>query len=462
MSKPLPHMFNKIINNLILVLLILLPISNPIGQYLVNGLRFNQNILLWKEGVVVIIIALMLTSIIKNKVSNKSYFIGLWIIAWILVSFSSVLGSISNTSYILGFRFELFWLLFLAVGIDWVRLIGQIDFIRSQAGIYIGFGLSSILTTLTLIFGARPVLEALKYKDGIESGTNIINSAICHSINGLGDGCRLSGGMGNPNHYGAYLGMVLALFVYNIIKGQSKIIRIFSAIYTLFGLYFVWFNFARFVWLGLVLIIVIFTMHKLITSYTKPIVIGFLLLSTIGGFWFFSLPFDSGKYSYLPQFITKPGSSTGHYKQTNMAIDIIENKLPSMLVTGYGLGQAGTAAKETYVDVKSLKIYKENFQIADKYSTSRENLTVPENWFLQLIINGGVVYSIIYSVIALYTLRFIVKYKSEYSLILALGLFVVINGNIYLHLWESSVVSMYFVMISLIAISWEKNLSTKE
>jgi hypothetical protein len=445
------------INICLSILLLLLPISNPLGQFLIHVLKFNLNILLWKELIMISIITMMVYSLIYNQLIFKAYFSIIWVVFTTLVTISSFYNQIALNSYLIGFRFELLWVLFLAISLDWVRLIGLINIRKLINSIYLGFGLSGLLTLATVIFGSQKVLTLLGYQDAVETTSNLVNSSLCHSINGLGDGCRLSGGFGNPNHYGAYLAMLLPLFIFNIKKGNTKLIRSFSFIFASLSVLFIILNFARFAWLGLIISLFIY----LCTLFRKPLsrilVVSVLFFSSVGGFVLFSQPFDSEKYSFLPQYITKPGSSIGHYRLTNIAMEIITKNSPNIIFTGYGLGQSGPAAKPDYTDVKELKIVKENYLIADKYYTIRETITIPESWYLQLILNGGFIYAILYMLIVLAPLYLLIKSNNNTVIAITLGLFIVIFGNIFLHIWESSIVAIYYSILSILAFSYHNN-----
>lgn len=97
----------------------------------------------------------------------------------------------------------------------------------------------------------------------------------------------------------------------------------------------------------------------------------------------------------LPVEIAKPSSTFWHGMRTGATIELIQ-KNSSKWFLGFGLGASGPVAKLEYYDIKKAEIFEKNEQIAYKYRLVGEDLTIPENWFLQVFLNGGIMYFVLY------------------------------------------------------------------
>lgn len=454
---------NKIINNILLFIIAFLPLSNPIGQVLTNGFNLNSNVLLWKEFLIFIVIILMLIQIILLKKLINIKFIILFFSILLLIGFSTLSNKIGLQTILIGFRFELFWIMFLCVGSDWLNNFGAIEIKKLIFGLYFGIISILLLTLSSLIFGAQNFYTFLQYKENLD-GLNKVSSLYCHSIDASGLGCRLSGGFNNPNHFAAYLVLVIPIVIYFLFNNKSYIIiKITNILLFTILILFSWLNYSRFAWLtlGILFLIMIFNLIKvnniklkLFTNYLIGITI---FISFLISFVIFLLPFNSKINNQLPYYLSKPGSTETHHKLTNIAKDIIIKNLPNSIYSGYGIGQAGPAAKSDYTKVEELRIVKDNINISDKYSIPANQIPISENWYLQLILNGGIIYFLLYFYILSRPLKNIFL-DNQFNFYLALSIFGLIFGNLFLHLWESSVVSIYFVIISLTILQNEKNL----
>lgn len=463
-SPTTTNFLNKFINNILLIVIAVLPISNAIGQVLTNGLKLNSNVLLWKEVLIAIAILLMLIQIIRNGNKIKLIYIPLFVLLCIIVGYSTIFNGITMQSILIGFRFELFWVMFLCFGYDWLGNNGFLEIKKLIGGIYFGVIGVVLLTITSIVVGSQNLYTFLNYKEGLE-GVNKVSSLFCHSIDATGAGCRLSGGFNNPNHFASYLVLVIPVIAYYLVNNKNLFFRIANFVLLINLIIFSFLNYSRFAWLSLGITFIIFIIN-LIQNYNiklrsiSKIAIGLTIsISFFVSFVIFLLPFNSTVNNQLPYFLSKPGSTETHHKLTNIAKDIIINNLPNSIYAGYGLGQSGPAAKSDYVKVEELKIVKENVAIADKYLIYPVKIPITENWYLQLILNGGLIYFIIYCFIVFRPIKELFS-NNQLNFYLALSIFGIIFGNLFLHLWESSVTALYFSLITLIIYQNKKTITS--
>ena len=188
----------------------------------------------------------------------------------------------------------------------------------------------------------------------------------------------------------------------------------------------------------------------------------------------------------LPVEIAKPSSTFWHGMRTGATLELIQ-KNPTKWFLGFGLGASGPAAKLEYYDIKKAKIFEQNEQIAYKYRLVGEDLTIPENWFLQVFLNGGIIYFALYLSILCLAIKslgeFLVKTKQSninvsdnlqtpsqdkklifgqssqnncqnnlkitHSILASLAFFGILVGNLFLHIFEAQSIVLYWSLIYL-------------
>jgi hypothetical protein len=164
---------------------------------------------------------------------------------------------------------------------------------------------------------------------------------------------------------------------------------------------------------------------------------------------FFQVIYDNKQItSKLPSFLVKEGSSSDHFKLTTIATDVISRDGINLIVKGYGLSQTGPAAKSEYIDFNISNFVIINKDIASRIGIPEYNMSVPENWFLQVILNGGFLYAFIYFIIIALSIAGLMG-KNYSTQILLISLLSIIIGNLYLHLWESVTINIYYSLILL-------------
>jgi hypothetical protein len=458
-------MKTKIINYFGFIVLALLPIQNILVQALIVNFNLPLYFALWKEALIFTIALLLLVEILRQPFKIKSLWPIIAFLSLCLLSFVSFyINQIPVRIFVLSFRAELFWVGFLATGISYILSVKEfkIDTKLLLKGIYMGFGLISIVFLAVFIFGQINVLTALGFKDSWGSfEQSLIYTPICHSIDGGLGGCRLSLGFASPNHLAGYLLLVLPLFLVQLLnKTQYKWIRIVSGFCALIALYAIFLTYSRFAWLGILIGLCISLFYFLdkqfygakfrIFKYLQYIAI---LAPLIGLFGLVNLDPTIFDNPNLPLAVIKPASSLEHYAKTRSSKEIIINN-PNRWVLGYGPGQSGTIAKPQYANVLETPLVTENEDIAIKNGLPIYDLPVPESWYIQVFLNGGILYLIIYLSIILYPIKYLLRVIKDKQfnwpiLIMGLSLNAILIGNLFLHIWESQVVAIYFVFLSL-------------
>jgi hypothetical protein len=505
---------NKFISLALLTLAAVLPIQNTLIVFAVNVFNLPSWLALWKELLVVILLMLMLKQMFQIGFFSLKYvwFLSVFGILNLSVLTSSfVLNKVPINQFILGYRFESFWLWLWVIGFVWVTNLGlnTLGYFQRQLtkGIFLGFALCVILTLGQLTVG-KEFVHFLGYTNSNENILlNKINSPDCHTIDFGVDNCRLSAPFSSPNHLAGYLIFILAFCLYNGVKrGELDSIKknvdafkltSFSFINLIHNIISATTNYI-FVPLSIILSILIFLTYSrfalivmalywlfviiyLLQSKFSKIIVSIILLFTFS-FSLLVTSFDpSWASKILPTFIAKPSSSLEHYRLTGVSLDILKAE-PKILLTGLGQGASGSST--TYFQPDQNVIYNRFKDISYKWFIKPERITVPENWYLQLILNGGLVYTLLYIFILIYPLIKIIKnskvvvsnsplegwhsqtdgvdesdatstknshLKSEFyqNLFVLLSFFGIILGNIFLHLWENQTIAIYWSLIYL-------------
>jgi hypothetical protein len=453
---------------------VLLPVNNLISQILTNKLHLPDLFLLWKEGIVATLIGLMYVQVLqKLRAGNMSWKVLINTFIYIVISlgivFNSLINSIPLREIFLGFRVELLWVGLFVATYTWLKTVtisNQDVQTYILKPVYLGFFFVLTVVTGSLIFSPQIFYTFLGYSNGWDSiNSTILESPICHSIDAAGNGCRLAGGFSNPNNFAAYLVLILPIFIGGFIssfQAKSNKISIAFAVIIFSILIMLGLSYARFSWLVVVLICLlasqVFLMQKfrhpnlkniLKTTYTFTLLIPMLLVFALG-----LINENVNKLNVLPSFLTKTNSTIDHYKQTTLAIDAIQKKCADLIFKGYGLSQTGPIAKPQYKDVMSSTFAQENIEISNRLGIKPFEVGVPENWYLQLILNGGWIYFLLYVFLIFPAIKPIFGiYKStqinQKNYLIALGFFGIFIANLFLHVWESPTIGYYMSIIFL-------------
>jgi O-Antigen ligase len=479
-----------------------MPIQNVLVVFGVNVLGLPNWIALWKEVLVIILLGLMSYDLFKNNSFTKIkdiWFLAIFDVLNVLVLVSSfVFNQVTFSQFVLGYRFELFWLWLWVIGFVWVSNLkitpvtlcqplvrGNFAFIKKSLlkGIFLGFGLCLILTLGQLTIGQNFV-EFFGYtKSETELAAGKINSPICHSIDFGVDSCRLSAPFSSPNHLAGYLLFMLAFCLYNAVKinefdnlkkvfaelknanfGLAQVVHSIIALAT--QLYFLplsilvsgllFLTYSRYSLIVLVIfwvfaILFFFRSNvQVVSSKLKSLVV-LILLFTLS-FSLLVTSFDPTWASkILPTFLAKPSSSIEHYRLTAVSLDILKSD-PKILITGLGQGASGSSTK--YFRADQNVIFNKYADLSYNWFIKPERISIPENWYLQLVLNGGLMYLLVYLFILLFPLCILFKSNNSKSelfqnLFVFLVFFGIIIGNIFLHLWENQTIAIYWTLIYL-------------
>jgi len=489
----------KIIQYLIALLAIALPLQTVLSQLIINSWKLPESLNLWKEVVVGGLMLYFAASIARNLFQkgetwhNKSQkYWSLILISlltiWIVIS-GLAINQIGLKVFVIGFRFELWWLWFFVLAHNWLltrpfktnpnnwkgfyKILDRI--ILAGLLIVVGLGIT------VQIFGPEAVLPSL----GFSSNPSSISPPVCHLIDFNQTSCRLAAGFSSPNHLAAYLILVWPVTIWSLIKSKSKLGKIGFGILNLIILIFISLSYARFSWLAVATGVgVILTLnfgsfikkfqhnsrnklvilerlekisqileevktHSKISRATKIILGLILILPIFIGIFAINLPPEV--LTKLPAGLAKPSSTALHYMHTMTSLDLLKEN-PQQILTGFGIGSSGPAAKADYYDIYNAKIIKENAVIPYRWGLLEKDLTIPESWYLQLIINGGIIYALLYLVLVSIPVWPLLRIfggqrVSNVQIFVALAFFGILIGNLFLHVWESQSVALYGTII---------------
>ncbi len=455
-------------------LAILTPIQVSLVLFLHQKFALPATISLWKEVVILILVTSMWVQLINKKTFEKLkkpeiLFVFSFVILHILLLLSSfVWNQIELKQFLIGYRFEVFWLWLLIIGHFWVKYIPdrfqlQQLFSKLTMSIMIGLGGCLILSAASLIFGSD-YLQLVGYQSISKSvSTENVSAQICHVIDFGINQCRLASPFTSPNHLSSYLLLVLSFLIFNLSQNWqnrgswSEQIMFNSqnphnqsylglSCMVIFGILQ---TYSRFALLGILLILGVFLIWQLRKKliwldklYTTFI---WILILMVTSFAVLITSFDPSISSrILPPFLAKPSSSIEHYRLTQVNLDILKDK-PSILWKGLGQASSGPAANY----INKPKLVKDFGRLSYKWFIPENRIVVPENWYLQLILNGGLIYTLLYLVIVslpIWSLWQQIKNKSNYTIFL-MGFVAIILGNFFLHLWENQTVVIYWSIL---------------
>lgn len=454
----------KTILTLSVFLLAFLPITHFMGLIITDVLGLPEFLLLWKELLVGVIILLQLWVVAADADRDlKPGFLYVAVVA--LGVGSSIIENVPLRELLLGFRVELFWVAFVAS--TWMWLKSSTKYLKKNLhvwdtyimrGVVVGFALVNILSAGSLVFGPVDFYTSLGIEGGWERvGEVRLQSPLCHSVDTIGDDCRLTGGFATPNNFAGYLLLILPIFLVEAYSSYLTKERQKVAIWLGLSGWIVvsiFLSYSRFAYLSLGMMALLLGYKAIQIKFRKnhsELQKGLIILLSIPVVLlaiFLSIGYQEIIDSPLPTSLTKPGSTIDHYKKTKANYEAALNKFPEILVKGYGLGQSGTIAKPQYKDVEATPIVEENLEIAAKYEIKPWEFPVPENWYLQLVLNGGLLYALFYVMLISRPLKYLWG-DSKRIFILSLGLYTIFVGNLILHIWENPVISIYFVLMLL-------------
>jgi hypothetical protein len=476
--------FNKLSSWVITGLAVLaglLPINNVLSQFFVIRLGLPALLTTWKELLVIGICLVMIGQILyiwkKTRLSGKeilrsSWLIILYIVLVILALASSVVNQVDVRGLILGFRVELFWLGFFVVSSIWVKTISSYGdqnlgtwVRRILQGAMIGLGIVTLVSGLILIFGGSTILPNLGFGDTWSTEDQLtIESPTCHRLDESGT-CRLTGGFPTPNHFASYLLLALPLF-FTFALRNPRIKKWYIVVLGILGMIaMLLFSYSRAAWVALAASVGILGLlwlgKKLSSQISAKITIGISIAAMAAPIilWVGLLGLEAQTdTSMLTNILGRPLSTNAHAKRTLASVEILEQN-PDRLVFGYGLGQSGPTSLAQYGLSVESEFAQENQTIAQEFGIKPYEIGIPENWYLQLVLNGGLLYAIGYIIILFIPLRelltsmniYLVDKKSTSSnmesIIYGLAFYGIVLCNLVLHVWSNQTVALYWGIV---------------
>lgn len=467
-------------------LILILPFHTLLTTFLITNFDVSTSVVFWKEIVTAIVMLLLCVDLvlitIHHKISNFKFLwpVGVFFVLIMWIVGVSLVNNIHFTSIIYGIRFELWWVGLLAILTSWKLISGQYPHTKIgnkrfdqiiSFSLYTSLALSSVFALSIYLYDQTRVLDLIGY-GGYNGDSQYLNPVLCHGFDQAIEGCRLSGGFTLPNHYAGYLLLAIGYCIADSSKYAKNRIRttLLILLISISSLVIILTN-SRFAYLGLLILFswwLLAKLHRLLTRYRPSTTFGLigiklmyiliLVIPTFVGAIAINLP--STTLATLPPFLAKQYSTNEHYLRTTASLEIIQDN-PSRALIGYGAGTSGPSAKSHYVDITKNPLYDQYFDTYNSRSALGERLFVPENWYIQLLLNGGVLYTLLYILLVGYPLWKLVLHivlskesdvldvSQDATSFAILSLAGIIIGNFFLHIWENQTVALYYALIPL-------------
>jgi len=311
---------NKFFVAVCCLFLLILPVQTLLAQYAVNVLNLPEFVVMWKEALTLMLSGVLLCDLLFKIQQNQPHFglifkaiwpllLAFCLTIWMLFS-SFFINSLPLFIVVIGFRFELWWLIFFGVVNAW--LVANYTFFSKNSSKNSSKSLSKNPEQL----------------NNLRQDPNPTQRANPNDIN---DSANL--------------------------KNPLK---------------------SSFFWYKICFVTLLFS-------------------SLLIGIFAINLP--SSVLQKLPTFISKPSSTHFHAMRTFATLEILKQN-PIKSLTGYGLAASGPAAKHDYYQIDKFPLFLENEKIAYQHDLVGEDLMIPENWFLQTALNGGLIYALFYLILA--------------------------------------------------------------
>jgi hypothetical protein len=485
-------MLSKLNYCLLIFLVFILPFNNLILEVLINNFRINPSFTIYKEFITLVITIICSYFLIKNRQSEypKNSLL-LAIGAILLFSLYAIYQTLSNNINIqllvLGFRTEVFYFIcgpIITLYCSYLSRCKQLEaqklFKNLKISIITSFCLLAIFSFFVLITNNQiyktigfakdqtsvqaQVQEMASY-DSINRLQSYNPTPICHSIESSVSGCRLASGFATPINFSGYLLLIFFVLLYLLSNQKNFYYQFWYLLLILVNIFLMYKTYSRFVLVGIFVAILWYTMVYLKHLKPKVQIINKLLVATsiivlIGlpvviNQQLLLLATNSSVLKSLPPQITKSASTDGHYKLNTISYLVFNSKLPEIVYKGYGLSQTGSIAKNQYQKINETRFVKENIDIFNQVGQPREIASVPENWYMSVILNTSLIgFGMFLLSLGLY----IYTNLNKQTLFLVAGIVSIAVANYFLHLWENPVVIFYtFVLGCLTALHYSNS-----
>ncbi len=387
------------------ILLFLLPFHAVLATFL----RFEvglENAWLWKELLLILLFIINLgfqeLKDLKSAFSNK---LSLLIVGYSVFLAISVLWApdISLMRLFLGAKYDVFLFVALFAGLSFGSLSKK-DFEEMLKWTFFG-GLAAFVFGLFLHFVVRPEnFTMFGYRN--DWSTHIAGDApaFCQKIENS-ELCRFQGTFAGPNQAAFYALLFIPICVHFLKRyKQLAMVGIIAAVSALF------FTFSRSGWLafGLELVLILTLMVKVDKKYLKAALGTLLILGVIA-------------VLAMPDLVLRPLSNSEHLSQWMQGLRVFINSP----IYGFGLGTAGPASR-----------------------LLAEIAVIPESWFLQLAIEGGIIAAGLFIAIYYELLKRLWKDIKGVGLVFIIVLFALLIPSQLLHVFEDSSLtySLFFLL----------------
>jgi O-antigen ligase len=392
----------------------------PFHAFLSNYVRFvlrADNFWLWKELFLLVVLVLNLgykeMSKLKNAYLNWFTFLvvayGLFIAASSLWAPGSGIGRI-----FVGAKFDYLFFIALFAGMSFGNLKKD-EYLMFLKSAFFG-GTLALFAGLGLHYLVGPENFTLfGYRN--DWSTYIVNQglAFCQKIENQ-DICRFQGTFSGPNQAGFFLLLYLPLAYYFLRHYWNKIAYRVGIIFSIAaGMLALFLTFSRSSWLGFIFglfLILVFILKKHFDYHTV------IRFGVVGSF-----TVVLGLVAVIllqPEFVIRPMSSMEHllkWQEGFMAF------LQSPII-GQGVGTAGPASRML-----------------------AETALIPENWFLQVAVQYGLIGLGLFLGIYGWMLKKLFKSKDEIGMILFVVLASMLVPAMLLHVFEDSVMSYTLMLL---------------
>lgn len=435
-------MFPRIRERLTLVLLALLPFHALAVTVLTRAIEGpNQSpmgmLALWKEALLAVILALALLEIVRGEWKKALKLDRIdWAVVVVIAAllFGTLFVGVPLKQAAYGIRYDVLPLVafFLARRVPWSEW-----FLAKLPLVLAGSVLVAVLYGFATLVLPSSFFAAIGYSDlhslYVPSGP----IAPYQQIGGTALR-RMQGAMSGPNQFGIWLAMLLP-----IIAALGSKSRRFLAALALFAIAL---TFSRAAWIAAAVIVVIVhwpQLKKLSVTAITVLCIGLLAIS-------------GAALAFYPQVIVRLESSTDHLENPLEAVAIM-----ALAPFGRGLGSAGPANNRVTDACVFLEqggdaswaaahpelcvfVGDEQVQPADGCDCP----VLPENWYLQLGVEGGWVAMIAFIVLIVLLVRRLWPTPP------AQGMLAVAIAGVFLHAWEDAAVAYTSWMLAGIVLTF--------
>jgi O-antigen ligase len=419
----------------------------PFHAFIVTYLNFHfqlttsqQQILAsWKE----IILAVLAIKIIWQSIKLKQFpFKILFVDKLIFVLFILALITIpfltkNLTISILGLRydFEMFFIFYIIRSFDWTTQ-------EIKNVLWIIFGAGIIISIFALI-QTHLLPKDFLVQFGYLPSTNYIGFGPVPAFQVIGNSgvLRAQSFLSGPNQLGSYALILLSLSLSGLVFYKNLKLKIFFTFCFLLFALTLFYTYSRSAWAGFAIMLVVFSFTWL---YMKSGIknlwkLGLIYLVIFGGILFFAnmqkLNINpSNPYSKNIQdiYLHHQGSDLIRFSRVQDSLKILQEN-----PFGLGIGKAGMVANLYNIKYKG-------------------NLIIPENWYLQIAIEMGILGIGIYLII-IYEFfknfwRAIKKSDSILNKQISLAIFLAFSGisicSLFLHAWSDITTTLIFWFIA--------------